>query len=89
MRRIPRLLLKRLHDHPLHVLVADHPRLPRPRLVVQPVQPTLREPHPPLAHSRGIAAQLLRDLDTRAALASPFPDPATARTHVVAEPEAS
>ena len=29
------------------------------------------------------------DVAARAALASPFPDPATARAHVVAEPEAS
>ena len=38
MRRVRRLLLERLHDHPLDVLVADRARLPRPRLVMQPIE---------------------------------------------------
>ena len=44
MRGIRRLLLKRLHDHPLDSPVADRARLPRPRLVMQPVDATLGEP---------------------------------------------
>jgi hypothetical protein len=42
VRRSRRLLLERLHDHPLDVLVADRARLARPRLVVQPIEPGSR-----------------------------------------------
>ena len=52
MRRVRRLLLERLHDHPLDVLVADRARLARPRLVMQPVETAPREPAPPLADRR-------------------------------------
>ena len=52
MRRVARLLLQRLHDHPLDVLVADRARLARPRLVMQPVEAAPREPAPPLADRR-------------------------------------
>jgi len=49
MRGIRRLLLERLHDHPLHVGVADQTRLTRPWLVMQPIQAAPRKPAPPLA----------------------------------------
>ena len=49
VRRVRRLLLERLHDHPLDVLVADRARLARPRLVMQPIEAAPREPAPPLA----------------------------------------
>ena len=52
VRRVRRLLLERLHDHPLDVLVADRARLARPRLVVQPIEAAPREPAPPPADRR-------------------------------------
>src|SRR4051794_15437182 len=39
MRRVRRLLLERLHDHPLNILISDRARLPWPRLVVEPIHP--------------------------------------------------
>ena len=52
VRRVRRLLLERLHDHPLDVLVADRARLARPRLVMQPIEAAPREPAPPPADRR-------------------------------------
>src|SRR5215813_4658460 len=53
-------LLERPHDHSLDVLIADLPRRPGPRLVVQPVDALAHEPSAPLA-DRGLRhAQSLR-----------------------------
>src|SRR4051794_25511738 len=79
MRRVRRLLLERLHDHPLNILICDRARLPWPRLVVEPIDPALREPHPPLPHRRGVTAERLRYLNARAALGSGENDPTTKR----------
>src|SRR5437870_919693 len=68
MRRVCRLLLERLHDHPLHVGVADRAWLPRPRLVMQTVEAAPREPTPPLADRVVVTAKLGRDLLARPAL---------------------
>src|SRR5207247_8651118 len=65
VRRTGRLLLERLHDHPLNLLVADRARLPRPRLVMQPVEATPREPAPPLPDRVVVTAKLGRDLLAR------------------------
>src|SRR5262249_29901025 len=70
VRRIRRLLLESLHDHPLDVLVANQARLARPRLVVQTVQPSLGETDTPLAHRVGVATALRRDLLARATVGS-------------------
>src|SRR5687768_13081758 len=45
-------LLQRPHDHLLHLLVADLPRRPRARLVVQPVEPLAHESAAPFAPRR-------------------------------------
>src|SRR5438034_8725654 len=79
VRRIRRLLLERLHDHPLHVLVADRAWLSRPRLVVKTVETARGEPAPPAADRRGITPQLRRDLCARAALRGRENDPAAKR----------
>ena len=57
VRRVRRLLLERLHDHPLDVLVADRARLARPRLVMQPIEAAPREPAAPLADRRSRCSQ--------------------------------
>src|SRR6266545_5649293 len=79
VRRACGLLLECLHDHPLDVLVADRARLPRPRLIVQPVDPAAREPAPPLADRVGVTAQLGRDLRARPTLRRRQHDPAAKR----------
>src|SRR5207248_3819496 len=79
VRRVRRLLLERLHDHPLDVLVADRARLARPRLIVQPVKTTPGEPAPPFPDSRARTAQLGRDLRARAPLRRRQHDPAAKR----------
>src|SRR5438093_3558736 len=79
VRRVRRLLLERLHDHPLDVLVADRARLARPRLIVQPVEATPREPSAPLPDRRRVAAQLGRDLAARLTLGRSQHDPAAKR----------
>ena len=79
VRRVRRLLLERLHDHPLDVLVADRARLARPRLVMQPIEAAPREPAPPLADRRGVTAQLGRDLRARPPLRRRQHDPAAKR----------
>ena len=57
MRGARGLLLERLDDHPLDVLVSDRARLARARLVMQPIQASLREPPAPLPDRRGMATQ--------------------------------
>src|SRR5438477_356805 len=79
VRRVRRLLLERLHDHPLDVLVADRARLARPRLIVQPVEATPREPSPPLADRRTGSAQLGRDLRARPTVSRRQHNPAAKR----------
>src|SRR5262245_56003025 len=70
MRRIPRLLLERLHDHPLQILIADRARLSRPRLVIPPVKAAAGAPATPLANRVVVTAQLDRDLLARPSLRS-------------------
>jgi hypothetical protein len=79
MRRVRRLLLERLHEYPLDVGVRDRARLARPRLVMEPVKTPLREPAPPLAHGRAVAAQLGSDLRARPSLSRRQHDPAPKR----------
>jgi hypothetical protein len=79
MRRVVRLLLERLHDHPLDLLIIDRARLPRTRLVVQSVKPARRETHPPAANRGGVTAELLGDLDTRPPLRRRQNNPAAKR----------
>ena len=68
VRRIDRLLLERLHDHPLDRLVADQARLARPRLVMQTIDPALGEPDSPFADRVGVTPKLRGDLIARAPL---------------------
>src|SRR5438034_6104624 len=77
VRRVRRLLLERLDDHALNVDVADRAGLPRPRLVVQPVEAAAREPAPPPADRRAGTAQLGCDLRARPPLRRRPHDPAT------------
>ena len=79
VRRVCRLLLERLHDHPLHLLVADRARLPRPRLVVQAVEAAPGEPAPPLPDRVVVTAELGRDLLACPALRGRQHDPAAKR----------
>ena len=79
VRRVRRLLLERLHDHPLDVVVADRARLARPRLVMQPVEAPPRKPAPPPADRRAGTAQLGCDLPARPPLRRRQHDPATKR----------
>jgi hypothetical protein len=44
VRRVPRLLLKRFHDHALDILITDRARLARTRLVMQTIKTTPGEP---------------------------------------------
>src|SRR4051812_50047843 len=57
MRRVRRLLLERLHHHPLNVLIPDRARLTRPRPAMQPVQPPPPQPAPPLTPRPALPAQ--------------------------------
>src|SRR5579859_115589 len=79
MRRVARLLLERLDDHPLDVIIADGTRLSRSRLVMQSIKPPPGEATPPLAHSRGIAAQPLGDLLTGLSIRRRQHDPTAQR----------
>ena len=49
--------LQRLDDHGLDRIIGDRPGRAHPRLVVQPLEPTLDEADPPLAH-RGIGGAI-------------------------------
>src|ERR1700727_1483823 len=62
MRRVRRLLLQGLHDHPLDLLIADLPRLTRTWLVMQTIDASLGEAPPPATNSLGAAAQASRDV---------------------------
>src|SRR5262249_53009579 len=75
----PRLLLERLHDHPLDVRVRERPRLARPRLVVQTITPAPSEAHTPLAHRAGVTAKRGGDLIARSPLSGREHDLATKR----------
>src|SRR6478752_3982215 len=79
MRRVGRLLFERLHDHPLDGLITNQTRLPRPRLVMQPVETAAGKPAPPLADRVVITTKLGRDLLARPALRGRQHDPATKR----------
>src|SRR5215217_4527450 len=79
MGRVCRLLLERLHDHPLDVLVADRPRLPRTRLIVQTVEAAPGEPAPPLSDRVVVAAKLRCDLLARTPLSGRQHHPAAKR----------
>src|SRR5260221_14008827 len=65
VRRVLRLLLECLHDHPLDVLVADRARLARTRLVMKPVKSVARKPATPPPERRASTPQLGRDLRAR------------------------
>jgi hypothetical protein len=79
VRRVGRLLLERLDDHPLDISVADRARLARTRLVMQTVEATPSEPAAPLANRRAAAAQPRRDLLARLAVGRRQHDPAAQR----------
>jgi hypothetical protein len=48
VRVLTRYLLQRLRDHLCSLVITDHPRPPRTRLVRQAFQPARQEPRPPL-----------------------------------------
>ena len=76
---VGRRLLQRLHDHSLDLPIADRPRLTRPRLIVQAVQPPLGETGPPFTHRCGATAQPAGDRRIRLALGAAEHDPAAQR----------
>jgi hypothetical protein len=59
---VRRRLFQRPADRLGDLVVADAPRRPRARLVVEPVEPTLREPATPFADRRRIRSQPRGDL---------------------------
>jgi hypothetical protein len=84
VRRVRRLLLERLDDHPLDITVADRTRLTRTRLIMQPIKTTPREPATPLADRRGRAPQSRSDLLAGLPLGSGQHDPAAQRQRLSA-----
>ena len=80
MRRVPRRGLQRLDDHLLDLLVGDRPRLPRPRLIDQPIQAMLgetRERH--LRDHRPLHPEPLGDLGVLQTLGRQQHDPRALR----------
>src|SRR5437763_3042478 len=68
MRRVGRLLLECLDDHPLHVVVADRARLARPRLVMQAGKAAAPLPPPPLSPPPALASEKKRASTPRSAV---------------------
>src|SRR5947209_7579151 len=79
MRRVGRLPLERLDDHPLDVVVADRARLARPRLVVKTVKTAASETTAPLTDRVGAATEASRDLLARRTIGGSQHDPAAQR----------
>jgi hypothetical protein len=65
VRRILGRRLQRLGDHLVDLAVGDRPRLPRPRLVDQPIEPLGLKPAPPLRDGVAMDPQTISDLPVR------------------------
>jgi hypothetical protein len=78
--------LERLDDDLLDLLIGDHARAPRPRLVGEPVEPVLQKPRAPLAGHIATNPQLGGDLGVPQAVSRQQHDPRPQRLRARAPP---